>query len=154
MQAARVIGPNGTSAFVPNGDSRADTATVLIGTARENGLDDRTSVYATQGGFYISDALADLLYEDDEDGVDVRTVDDGVSGNPGVAQVDGSGEPVEEDEAYDPAEKNIPEVKAHVESHPEQAGAILSSEKDGENRSTLVKWLTEFIDNNNGSEEE
>lgn len=54
-------GPRGMTAFVPNGDSRKDTAIVLIGTAQEHDLDDSREVAAVQGGFYISDALADVL---------------------------------------------------------------------------------------------
>lgn len=49
--------------FVPNGDSRRDTAILLVGTARDAGLSDR-HVHASNGGFYISEELADLLYAD------------------------------------------------------------------------------------------
>jgi hypothetical protein len=60
--------PRGYTAFVPNGDSRRNTAIVLIGTAQEKGLDDSAEVVAVNGGFYISDALADALGEDQEAG--------------------------------------------------------------------------------------
>jgi hypothetical protein len=52
------------TAFVPNGDNRRDTATILLGTAQEHGLDDSREVVAVQGGFYISDKLADVLYDE------------------------------------------------------------------------------------------
>jgi hypothetical protein len=58
--------PRGYTAFVPNGESRRDTAIILIGTAQEHGLDDSTEVVAANGGFYISDALADALGADSE----------------------------------------------------------------------------------------
>jgi hypothetical protein len=56
----------GFTAFVPNGDSPKDTATILLGTALDAGLDDSREVIAapSEGGFYISDALADALGED------------------------------------------------------------------------------------------
>lgn len=65
----RLLGQGGFTAFVPNGDSRKETAILLVGTAREYGLDQR-SVRMTSGGFYISDELAHILSEEmgeDED---------------------------------------------------------------------------------------
>lgn len=72
----RRLGPGGLSAFVEStGADRRETAIILIGTAREAGLDDQHHVKSTTGGFYISDELADVLY--DEDAED----DEEVSGN-------------------------------------------------------------------------
>ena len=51
----------GMTAFVPNGDSRRDTAVLLLDAARDNGLDETRAVVAAQGGFYVSDDLADAL---------------------------------------------------------------------------------------------
>lgn len=47
--------------FVPNGDSRRDTAIVLVGTAEEYGIDQR-SIKTAPGGFHITSELADLVY--------------------------------------------------------------------------------------------
>ena len=49
--------------FVPNGDSRQETAVLLVGTMAEFGLHHR-SVKAVRGGFYISPELAGILNED------------------------------------------------------------------------------------------
>lgn len=48
--------------FIPNSHqgSRRDTATLLIGTAEEHGIDKR-SIKATSRGFNIPDELAELL---------------------------------------------------------------------------------------------
>jgi hypothetical protein len=67
--AARQVGPGGLSNFVPNGaggHSRRDLAVILIGGAREAGLDDAKHVRAVQAGFYISDEMYALLEEADE----------------------------------------------------------------------------------------
>lgn len=69
------VPPGGYTAFVPDGDSRRDTAVLLIGTAREYQMDDARVVRAVAGGFYISDELAELLYDEDEQEPEV-------SGNP------------------------------------------------------------------------
>lgn len=55
--------------WVPNNtmDTRRDTAVLLVGTAKEHGLVVRHHVASTQGGFYITDTLADVLYDEDED---------------------------------------------------------------------------------------
>jgi len=82
MSGPRQIGPHGLTAFVPDGDSRRDTAVLLVGTAREYDLGDR-AVSATQGGFYISDELADLLYDEQEEeaGTDPEPSKKNTSGN-------------------------------------------------------------------------
>ena len=54
-----------TPVFVPNGDSQEETAVLLVGTAKEYGLSNR-SVRASTGGFWISEALADLVYGEAE----------------------------------------------------------------------------------------
>ena len=56
------------TAFVPHDGDRKGTAIVLIGTARDAGLNDRYHVRLGQGGFYISDELADLLYDEQGEG--------------------------------------------------------------------------------------
>lgn len=52
---------NESTVFVPNGDSRTDTAVLLVGTAEEHGVDQR-SIKATVGGFWVTEELADLVY--------------------------------------------------------------------------------------------
>jgi hypothetical protein len=49
--------------FVPSGDSRRDTAVLLVGTAREYDIDQH-SIKMVQGGFRITEELADVLYSD------------------------------------------------------------------------------------------
>lgn len=46
--------------FVPNGESRQQTAILLVGTADEFTVPQR-EIKATTGGFYISQRLADIL---------------------------------------------------------------------------------------------
>lgn len=93
MSGPRQIGPGGLTAFVEStGADRRDTATILIGTAREAGLDDTQHVKSTTGGFYISDRLADILYDEDAEG------DEEVSGN----QSDEDEEPETEEEPEAP----------------------------------------------------
>lgn len=53
--------------FIPSNyaGSRQNTVILLVGTAREFGIDQHDIVLAG-GGFRISDALADVLYDEDE----------------------------------------------------------------------------------------
>lgn len=48
--------------FVPNGESRYETAVLLVGTADEHGIRQQ-DVQASNGGFFITEELADLVYE-------------------------------------------------------------------------------------------
>ena len=50
--------------FVPDGDSRQKTAALLVGTAYEFEIPQR-EIRATTGGFVISDALAQVLQDED-----------------------------------------------------------------------------------------
>lgn len=50
--------------FIPNGDSRTDTAVLLVGTAEEHDIP-QSSIRATTGGFWVSEDLADLIYGDE-----------------------------------------------------------------------------------------
>jgi hypothetical protein len=104
--------------FVPSNaaGSRKETATLLVGTAREFDIDQH-SILAAQGGFWITADLAALVFDDEERGTETL---------------------------YDPDDHKVGEVKAHVEANPEQAAAILAAEQEGQNRTTLVEWLTEF----------
>lgn len=63
--------------------TRTDTATLLVGTAREFGLVVRHHVASTVGGYYITDALADLLESeaDTDDTDDSDEAEPEVSGN-------------------------------------------------------------------------
>lgn len=51
--------------FVPSGEVRKDTAILLVGTAREFGIDQH-DIKSVQGGFLISQSLADVLYAEAE----------------------------------------------------------------------------------------
>lgn len=88
-----MIGPNGMTVFVPNGASRKDTATVLVGTADEYGIDQR-SIRATRGGFYVTDELADLIYADedaaDEGAADGGAADEGTKPAPSKTKTSGN----------------------------------------------------------------
>lgn len=54
--------------FVPNGDSVEETAVLLVGTADEFHIDQRNiRVDRARGGFWISDELADIVYDGVED---------------------------------------------------------------------------------------
>lgn len=55
-------------------------------------------------------------------------------------QDQGQSAPVSE---YDPSKYNVPEVLAYVKEHPEEKDAILEKEKASENRSGVVKALSE-----------
>lgn len=48
--------------FVPNGDSRQETATLLVGTAEEYNIDQR-SIKVANSGFLITEELADIIYD-------------------------------------------------------------------------------------------
>lgn len=104
--------------FVPSdaAGSRKETAVLLVGTAREYDIDQH-SILAAQGGFWITADLARLVFEDEDKGTETL---------------------------YDPNDHNIGPVKEYVEAHPEQAAGILAAEQEGQNRTTLVEWLTEF----------
>jgi hypothetical protein len=54
------------TAFVPNGNSRKDTAVLLVGTATEYGIHQH-SIKAVGGGFRITQELADVLYDESTD---------------------------------------------------------------------------------------
>lgn len=125
----RQKGRGGLTAFVPNGDNRKNTAILLVGLVRENGLTHR-SIQATPSGFYVSDELADIL---ESEGLE------GVSGNE-------ESEESEESEEFDPSASTIPQVKEFISKNPDRAEGVLAAEESGENRATLVKWLNETID--------
>lgn len=119
----------GRDVFVPNGPSRKDTAIVLVGTADEYGIDQR-SIKSVSGGFYITNELAELVYDEGESYATAEPVID---------------EATPEPEAYQPSDHNIQQVKDFVTENPDTAHAVLLSEEAGQNRSTLVEWLNGFI---------
>jgi len=43
--------------------------------------------------------------------------------------------------SFDPADHTIDEVKAYVDANPDQRTQVLSDEKQGKQRSTLIDWL-------------
>lgn len=56
----------GLGAFVPKGDNTTETATLLVNLADKHGIDQR-SIQVANDGFYITEELADLIYEDDDE---------------------------------------------------------------------------------------
>lgn len=54
---------SGLQAFVPRGDDIRATARTLVELADANGIA-QTSIQASNDGFYITDELADLLYDE------------------------------------------------------------------------------------------
>ena len=58
--------------FIPNGDSRQETAVLLVGTADEYGIDQR-SIVAALGGFNISSDLATAVYGEADPDADATT---------------------------------------------------------------------------------
>lgn len=108
---------SGMTAFVPNGESRKDTATLLLGAALDNGLDETRAVVAVQDGFYISDELADALGgegehdvdEPDSDNPEVDKAEDQIDAEHREPPLDGA-EVV--DAAIDPEPEAKPEPKA------------------------------------------
>lgn len=60
-------------AFVPNGDSVRDTAILLVNLADKHGIP-QTHIQVANDGFYISEELADLIGEDDDDETTVGEV--------------------------------------------------------------------------------
>lgn len=119
--------PGADAPFVPNGASRRETAILLVGTAEEHGIDQR-SIRATPSGFFVSEELADILWGDDAGGA--------------LAPEDSDQyEPYEPEDVYTPADYSVAQVKEFVTANPDQLDAVLLSEQAGQNRSTLVEWL-------------
>lgn len=123
--------------FIPNGDDRRETATLLVGTAKEYGLDTRL-IRPVGSGFHVSPEVEEALRSE---GVDLP--------QPG-ADKDGFGgdapEPADEPEdAYDPGDYTVAQVQEFVTDNPEIASDVLAAETEGKDRSTLVEWLNEFI---------
>lgn len=120
--------PSKSDPFVPNGENRRDTLTLLLGTAEEFGIDAHAvKSDSKHTGFYITQALADVLYEDgDAEEVEmVEAPDD---------------EP--DEDVFDVGQHSIPQVKDFVTEFPETLADVLASEQEGQNRVTLVEWLT------------
>lgn len=113
--------------FVPNGTSRRETAILLVGTADEHNIDQRT-IKATSGGFFITRDLAELV------DVPVLPADD------------------EDGDLYDPSDYTIDQVKDFVTEHPDLAADIQAAEQEGKNRSTLVDWLEQFVSSDEDDE--
>lgn len=111
--------------FIPNGDSRTETAVVLVATAEEHGFDQRV-IRTTALGFFVPEALADLAY--------------------GEGDLPEGADPEPNPDEYDPADYTVDQVKDFVTEHPDLADDVLASEEDGKNRTTLVDWLAEFIE--------
>lgn len=158
--------------FVPNGESRRDTAVLLVGTAREFGIDQR-SIRSSYGGFWITDevkeALTGVFDKEDADMASLSLMTPGQSDEQAEDDVLDAEAPEgreiepdedddeildeddddlildDEDASYDPADDNIPGVKAWVKDNPEHTEAVLELERQGENRSSLISWLTEQI---------
>jgi hypothetical protein len=88
--------------FIPNGDSRRDTAQLLIGVADEYGIDP-SAVFAEREGFSITEELQDALTKayDEYDEADDEELEEESESD----QTDGTEEgTVEEDETKPEAE--------------------------------------------------
>jgi hypothetical protein len=53
----------GLTAFVPKGDDKRATARALVDLATANGMD-TSLIQSANDGFYITDELADVLYDE------------------------------------------------------------------------------------------
>lgn len=123
--------------FIPNGDSRQDTAILLVGTADEHGIDQH-DIASAPGGFFVTERLADLVYED-------QPADDGALDAPEPSGTDNETDPVVIEFISD--EFKVSEAQDFVTEHPMSAEVVLAAEQseNGQHRPTLVKWLTDFI---------
>lgn len=119
--------PTTSDPFVPNGDNRRNTLILLLGTAEEFGIDAHAvKSDSKRTGFYITQELADVLYEDG-----------------GVEEIEVVEAPDDEPEdMFDVGQHSIPQVKDFVAEFPETLADVLASEQEGQNRVTLVEWLT------------
>lgn len=128
--------------------SRQDTAILLTGTAEEFGIDQH-DIRATQGGFYITQRMHDLLASEGVEGFGDEPVldltDDTADLTP-VAVVPVDDEVDDEPADYDPADYGIDEVKATVSEDPytDTVEYVIEKEKAGKARKTLLTWLSEF----------
>lgn len=133
--------------FVSDGDNRTETAILLVGTAEEHGVS-QDDIFATNGGFLVSEEVADLVrdYADVRD-IDVEPADDGHDPDIDPASDplldDPASDPLPDEEGFDPSEHSPAEVKAIVTEHPESAREMLAAEQEGKNRPALVLWLTQ-----------
>lgn len=50
-----------------------------------------------------------------------------------------SAEPPAEPDPYNPADHTVAEVIAHIEEHPDDAGAVLAAERAGKNRKSIIR---------------
>lgn len=50
------------------------------------------------------------------------------------------------EDVFNPRDHNIDEVKAYIAEHPDQTEAVLAAEESGEDRVTLVEWLSAQLD--------
>ena len=78
----------------------------------------------------------------DPDGEGIESPHDIVDSGPPVDGGEGSRAPA----GYDPGEHTIREVKAHVDANPGDLETIITSEENGQARSTLLTWLYEQRD--------
>ena len=62
----------------------------------------------------------------------------------GVSVVEDTDATDDDEEAFDPGDYTIDDVKAHVEQNPGERDAVLAAEVAGKNRVTLVDWLTDY----------
>lgn len=59
--------PESLPVFVPDQGDRQTMASTLADTAREHGLNRHVRADAARGGYWISDALADVVYDQDDE---------------------------------------------------------------------------------------
>jgi hypothetical protein len=101
--------------FIEDGESRQETAILLVGTAEEAGIDQR-DVRATRGGFRITQAVADALGLDTSEDADSEPIDPAtVSGNDAEPDADADADADDaEPETVDYSEWDYADLKAEV----------------------------------------
>lgn len=52
---------------------------------------------------------------------------------------------VDEEIEFNPSEHSVADVKTFVQDNPDTASDVMDAEYNGRNRSTLVKWLEDFV---------
>jgi hypothetical protein len=133
-----------TGTVLPNGSTK-DTAVLLIGMAEEWGFP-YDSVFASSGGFYVSDDLAAVLVSEG-----LLPYDEGMSPAPepryAIEPVSGNEPDTTEDETYDPADFTVEAVKETLMeiADTEFAQSVLDAEIAGKNRTTLIVWITDYL---------
>jgi len=135
-----MVNPINPTIFVPDGDSRQDTAVLLVGTADEYGIDQR-AIRAASGGFYVTDEVYDAVFGEgsaDEEAEDEQAQVDAVN----AAAEDAGSEPADEGEDEDEDEDvTVPDYDAWDYADLKKAVAEREIEVADQRKETLVSAL-------------